>query len=224
MNLLEVKGLSAGYGKLCVLKDVNCSIAQAKVTTILGSNGAGKSTLIRSVSAQTKIFGGEIRFDGQSLLKLNTEEIFDLGISQVPEGRQVFSEMSVYENLRLGDLKKPQSVWKKNLDDIMDFFPLLTQRLKQSAGTMSGGEQQLLAIARGLVSKPRLLMLDEPSMGLAPQMVDSIFSTLRKLCHSMKLTILMAEQNMEKSLRLCDTAIYLENGEVVPVLGPNRAV
>jgi len=214
--LLEVKNLSAFYGNIEALRAIDLWARAGRITTIIGANGAGKTTLLRAISGLIPTRYGEIRYVGQDITNLEPHRIVKMGISHVPEGRQVFATMSVEENLELGAYLRSRSLRKEirsDLSFVYDVFPVLGERKGQSAGTLSGGEQQMLAIGRALMSKPRMLLLDEPSMGLAPLVIRDIFSCLRRL-HEEGLTILLVEQDAKIALSVSDYGYVMRAGKV----------
>lgn len=216
MPLLELRNLSVGYSRENVLHDVDLVLDKGEIVTLVGANGAGKSTLVRSVSGLMQARQGEILFDGKLITKLSPADRLTLGIAHVPEGRQIFLGMTVAENLGLGGYgaanrsKENEAV---RLDWVCDLFPILRERLTHTAGNFSGGQQQLLAIARGLMSAPRVLILDEPSLGVAPLLVAEIFQMIEKL-RDEGLSILLAEQNARQALAIADRGYVFENGRV----------
>lgn len=214
--MLEIKNLSAGYTEVAVLKDVSVEVDAGQFVSIVGPNGAGKSTLFKTISGTVDAMGGSIRFDGEDLLKVEPSRRAHHGIAHVPEGRQVFPSLSVLENLEMGAITKAGAArWKENLEQIYNWFPVLKERANQPAGTLSGGEQQMVAIGRGLASAPKLLMLDEPSMGLAPAIADFIFDKLMEIRRDAGLTILLVEQRVAEALQFADHGYVLETGRVV---------
>ncbi len=213
--MLRVEHVNAGYGDVQVLWDVSFNVAPNEFVVLVGANGAGKSTLMRAISSIVPVTSGQILFDGQRLDKVPPYKIVEHGIAHVPEARQLFPEMSVQENLELGSLKPPAKAKRaETMEWVFELFPRLKERRKQLAGTMSGGEQQMCAIARGLMSKPKMIMFDEPSLGLSPLLTQEIFRLARKI-HDEGLTILMVEQNVKQTLGICDRAYVLENGRIV---------
>ena len=213
--MLEVQNINSYYGKIHALKDVSISIEKGEVVTIIGANGAGKSTMLRTTSGLLKPRTGSIRLEGEDLTQLRPHEIVMKGVVQVPEGRRVFGRLTVKENLEMGaftiaDKKKNL----KNIDHVFAMFPRLKERSKQVAGTLSGGEQQMLAMGRALMSNPRVLLLDEPSMGLAPVLVDGIFDTIRQL-HAAGTTILLVEQNARMALQVASRGYVLQTGAII---------
>ena len=211
--MLEVRDMVAGYGQVEVLHGVSLDVGLGEIVALLGSNGAGKSTLNNNISGIYRPFGGSIVFEGRDICGARSEAIVDLGIIQVPEGRRVFPNMSVHENLEMGAYRRARSRRKQNIDRVATVFPRLAERFGQLAGTLSGGEQQMLAIGRSLMAEPRLLILDEPSLGLSPILVEEMFGLVRQL-HSDGLSIFLVEQNVVQSLEIADRAYVLENGKV----------
>jgi branched-chain amino acid transport system ATP-binding protein len=212
--MLEIQQLSAGYGRVEVLHAVTLSVPDRTIIGLLGPNGAGKSTLVKSISGLTHIHSGNILLDGVPIQDLSAEAIVAKGIIQVPQGRMLFPELSVEDNLHLGSYRKAaRSSYRSNLDVVESYFPILRERRRQRAGLLSGGEQQMLAVGRALMAKPRLLILDEPSLGLAPRIIDNIFETLRKI-NADGITILVAEQNAMKVLQTARTVYVLESGRI----------
>lgn len=213
--LLEVKGLESGYGALRVLHGIDMTVDEMEIVCILGNNAAGKSTLIKSVLGIVGATSGSISFDGKRIDRRKPEEIISLGIAVVPEGGQVFTELTVLENLRMGVYLKPRHALESGLDRVYALYPILAERQNQKAGLMSGGERQMLAMARALISRPRLLILDSPSMGLAPRYVHQQFDTLRRLNEEERLTVLVVEQNANMALSLSHRGYVLQQGEIV---------
>jgi branched-chain amino acid transport system ATP-binding protein len=212
--LLEVSRLSLGYGKIAAVKDISLTVTEGQVVCLIGANGAGKTTTLRGLSGLITPTQGEIRFAGQPIGGKPPHRIARAGLVHVPEGRQVFAEMSIAENLRMGGyLIGDRAVMRQRFDYCLDLFPRLRQRLTQLAGSLSGGEQQMLAIGRALMAEPRLLLLDEPSLGLAPLIVEEIFQLIAKLKQAGK-TILVVEQNAQMALDIADYAYVLESGRV----------
>ena len=211
--MLEVGALRAGYGALEVLRGVDLAVAAGEIVALLGSNGAGKSTLNNTVCGLYRPFGGTIKFDGRDIAGAPSRRIVEAGLVQVPEGRRVFPNLSVRDNLELGSYRRGKPARKQNLDKVLATFPRLQERLRQAAGTLSGGEQQMLAIGRGLMAEPRLLILDEPSLGLSPLLVEEMFALIGRL-NAEGLAILLVEQNVVQSLALAHRAYVLENGRV----------
>ncbi|MES2534677.1 MAG: ABC transporter ATP-binding protein [Pseudomonadota bacterium] len=215
VKLLEVKNVSASYGRIQALHDTSIEVAEGQVVALLGGNGAGKTTTLNVISGLVRATQGELRFDGKPITGLTSDQIVKLGIVQVPEGREVFREMTVRENLELGAyMRSDTAKIKSDMDAVLVSFPRLKERFAQKAATLSGGEQQMLAMGRSLMARPRLLMLDEPSMGLSPLLVQQIFAIVRQM-HRDGLTILLVEQNVKLALAISSYAYILENGEIV---------
>lgn len=213
--LLEVEQLCAGYGDISILHNINLSIGSGQVIALLGANGAGKTTTLRALSGMLKV-SGRIRLQGADIAGLPPERIAGLGLAHVPEGRGTFSHLSVDENLRLGAwLRRDRAGIEADRERMFGHFPRLKERLSQQAGTLSGGEQQMLAIARALMLKPRLLLLDEPSFGLAPRLVDQLFDALHMIRQQEQVSMLVVEQNAHAALALADTAYLLEHGSII---------
>ena len=213
--MLTVESLSVAYGGLTALREISLDVRAGQFVSIVGPNGAGKTTLFKAISGTVQPIGGRITFEGHDLLAVAPWQRAHFGIAHVPEGRQVFGSMSVMENLEMGG--HPQSGrrdWERNLERIFALFPILAERRGQPAGTLSGGEQQMLAIGRGIASSPRLLMLDEPSMGLAPMVADLIFERITQL-HRNGLAILLVEQRVAEAVQSCDFGYVLDTGRVV---------
>lgn len=214
-RVLEVKDIKVRYGKLQVLHGVSMLVAKGETVSVLGSNGAGKSTLMRAIMASQRVHEGRILLMGEEIHNLRTEEIVRKGIVYVPEEKMLFSPLSVEENLRLGAyVISDEKVVAENLDQVYSLFPVLRERRKQAASTLSGGEQQMVAIGRGLMSNPRILMLDEPSLGLAPLMVEEVFKTIRRL-KEQGITILLVEQNVREALEIADRGYVLQTGKII---------
>jgi branched-chain amino acid transport system ATP-binding protein len=212
--LLEVRGLVAGYGGITAIKGIDLRVGDGEIVTLIGSNGAGKSTTLRAISALVRPRSGAIAFAGQPIERRKPHEIVRLGISQVPEGRGIFSRLTVRENLQLGAFQRRDGDVSQDFDRVLALFPRLLERLSQHAGTLSGGEQQMLAIGRALMARPRLLLLDEPSMGLSPILVETIFSTISQI-RAQGATILLVEQNAALALEIADRAYVIESGSIV---------
>jgi len=212
--LLEAEGIEAHYGRIRALAGVDLHVAEGELVAIVGANGAGKTTLLRVLSGVHPASAGRVRFDGRDITRLAGHRRAALGIVQVPEGRQVWGPMSVEDNLLLGGWTRPAAERRKRLADIYDMFPRLRERRNQPAGTLSGGEQQMLAIGRALMARPRLLLMDEPSMGLAPRIVEQIFTTVERLARA-GTTILLVEQNAHAALSIADRGHVLESGRIV---------
>jgi branched-chain amino acid transport system ATP-binding protein len=211
---LHVQGLRAGYGKVPILQGVDLNVAGGEVVAVVGPNGAGKSTLLKTICGLIRPYSGQVLFDGRDLAGHPSYHIARAGISYVPEGGRLFPNMTVRENLLMGAFATPENLKTSLVDEIYALFPILAERGKQFAATLSGGEKQMLAISRGLVSSPKLLMLDEPSLGIAPKLVEEIYERL----HALKqkgLTVLLVEQNTNFALELADRAYVLENGRIV---------
>ncbi len=212
MALLEVKNLQVYYGVIQALKDISFEVNEGEIVTLIGANGAGKTTTMQSIMGLIHAKSGEVIYDGQNIVGMPTQKIVRLGMSQVPEGRRVFAELNVYENLMMGAyINKDRAQIKRDLEEIYTLFPRLKERRTQMAGMLSGGEQQMLAMGRALMSHPRLLMLDEPSMGLAPILVSQVFDMIKHL-NETGTTILLVEQNAEKALSIADRAYVMETG------------
>ena len=212
-TLLQVKDLQVYYGSIHAVKGVSFAVREGEIVTLIGANGAGKSTVLNTVSGLLHPQSGSVIFDGHDLHGVPPHKIVKRGLAQVPEGRHVFLEMTVEENLEMGAYTQPSSSIQAGIEDVYRRFPRLAERHKQVAGTLSGGEQQMLAMGRALMSRPRLLMLDEPSMGLAPILVQQIFDIIREL-HAAGTTILLVEQNAQAALSVADRAYVLETGSI----------
>lgn len=215
MALLEVKGLEVYYGVIQALKGIDFEVNEGEIVTLIGANGAGKTTTMQSVIGLIPPKVGTVSFEGKEITHLPCHKIVSLGMSQVPEGRRVFQELTVYQNLLMGAyIQKDKKAIKEDIEKIYARFPRLEERKNQIAGTLSGGEQQMLAMGRALMSRPKLLMLDEPSMGLSPLLVDEVFTIIKDL-NKEGTTVLLVEQNAGKSLAISDRAYVLENGRIV---------
>jgi branched-chain amino acid transport system ATP-binding protein len=213
--VLTLSAVSASYGSVPAIGDISIDIGEGEAVGLLGANGAGKSTTLRAISGLMRLTAGAITFLGTSIAALPPYKIAELGIAHVPEGRQVFPEMTVQENLEIGAyVPRAKAVRGQTLDLVFSIFPVLAERRRQLAGTMSGGEQQMLAVGRGLMLKPRLLMLDEPSLGLAPVMTDITFQKIQEI-HAMGTAILLVEQNVARALTLVQRAYVLESGKII---------
>ena len=212
--LLKVTGVRTFYGAIEALRGVDVEVAEGEIVTLIGSNGAGKSTLLMTICGNPRARAGEIRFADQDISRLRTWDIVRLGIAQTPEGRRIFPRMTVLENLQMGAVANPAVDFEDGVRRAFELFPVLGRRRNQSGGTLSGGEQQMLAIARALISQPRLLLLDEPSLGLAPRLARQIFAVLREINRSSGTTIFLVEQNAYHALRLCHRGYVLANGLV----------
>lgn len=213
--MLRVEGVSVFYGKACALSEVGLEVAPGELVTLLGSNGAGKSTLLKTISGLLRPTSGMIRFDGAPLHELPSHKIVGKGVIHVPEGREIFPDLTVQENLQMGAFLRRDTDAERDMERVFALFPRLRERLEQRAGTLSGGEAQMLAIGRGLLSAPRLLMLDEPSLGLAPVVRDDIFQVIRQIHREQGMTLLLVEQNARMALSISSRAYILENGRVV---------
>jgi branched-chain amino acid transport system ATP-binding protein len=212
--VLALSDVTAGYGSIPAVRDISIAVGEGEAVGLLGANGAGKSTTLRAISGLVRVSAGTITFLGRNINSLPPYEIAELGIAHVPEGRQVFPELTVKENLEIGAyVPKAKAERSRTLDLVFNIFPVLAERRKQLAGTMSGGEQQMLAVGRGLMMKPRLLMLDEPSLGLAPVITDTTFEKIQEI-HAMGTAILLVEQNVARALALVQRAYVLESGKV----------
>ena len=213
--MLSISNVETFYGNIQALRGVNVKVNSGEIVSLIGSNGAGKSTLLMTISGVNKAATGEIKFNDKNIESLPPHDIVNLGISQVPEGRRIFSRLSVEDNLRLGASSNDKG---KNFDndvkDVYDLFPVLKDRLSQRGGTLSGGEQQMLAIGRALMAKPKMLLLDEPSLGIAPKLVNQIFVAIKNINKEKKVTIFLVEQNAKKALELADRGYVLVNGNV----------
>ena len=211
--MLEIRGLRAGYGSVEILRGIDLDVGQGEIVAVLGSNGVGKSTLNNNISALYRPFAGTIRFKGQDLVGLRSSEIVRRGVIHVPEGRRVFPNLNVRENLELGALVRGKPNRARNMERVTAIFPRLKERFGQSAGTLSGGEQQMLAIGRGLMSEPELLIMDEPSLGLAPLLVQEMFELIQTI-HREGQSILLMEQNAVQTLAIAHRGYIIENGVV----------
>jgi len=218
--MLKIKNINTYYGQVHALKNVSLHVNAGEIVSLIGANGAGKTTILNSLSAITPPRDGEVLFEGFSLGNLSPDRIVEMGISQVPEGRQVFKDFSVADNLELGAYlrfrgREGRAVIKNDIEDMFTLFPQLATRRKQMAGTLSGGEQQMLAIGRALMAKPKLLLLDEPSMGLAPLVVQEIFRVITALREERGTSVLLVEQNAKAALKIADRGYVLETGKVI---------
>ena len=212
--MLEIKDLHVSYGGIQALRGVSLNVPDGKIVTLIGANGAGKSTLMRTISGLVKAQSGSILWNGQELLGKPIDQIVASGIAMSPEGRRVFADLTVLENLKIGAyLRKDKAETEKDLEWVYSLFPRLKERRNQKAGTLSGGEQQMLAMGRALMSHPKTILMDEPSMGLSPKLVKEIFSIIRKL-HEQGITILLVEQNAKMALSIADRAYVLETGRI----------
>ncbi|MEJ0071493.1 MAG: ABC transporter ATP-binding protein [Pseudomonadota bacterium] len=222
--MLAIDGLTVAYGGLFALSEVSLAVEAGQFVAIVGPNGAGKTTLFKAISGTVKPVSGRITYEGEDLLAVAPARRAHLGIAHVPEGRQVFSALTVFENLEMGAQPAAgRASWKRNIERIFALFPVLAERRAQLAGTLSGGEQQMLAIGRGLASSPKLLLLDEPSMGLAPSIADLIFERIGEIHRDDKVTILLVEQRVAEALESCDHGYVLETGRVA-LEGPHESL
>jgi branched-chain amino acid transport system ATP-binding protein len=212
--LLQLEDVHTYYGHIHALKGISLEVNRGEVVTLIGTNGAGKSTTLRTISGLARPRTGSVKLDGETINNLPPHKITALGVGHVPEGRRIFPRLSVRENLEIGAFSVPSHLVEPRIEANLVLFPRLRERLAQMGGTLSGGEQQMLAIARGLVSEPRILLLDEPSMGLAPVLVDSIFEIIKEL-HTKGTTILLVEQNARMALQVADRGYILQSGEIV---------
>ncbi len=214
--MLKIDGIDVYYGDIPILRDISFTVAEGEMVCMVGSNGVGKTTLIKTISGLIRPEKGSIFFESKRIERARTDEIVEKGLVQVPEGRKLFGKLTVWENLELGGINgraKPRR--RETMAQIFHLFPVLEERKSQRAGTLSGGEQQMLCIGRSLMALPRLLMLDEPSLGLAPRLIKEIFDTIRDLNQSEKMTILLVEQNLKASLQMSHRGYVLENGRIV---------
>ena len=213
MAMLEVNGINVYYGSIHAIKDISFEVNAGEIVTLIGANGAGKSTTLQTVSGLLRSKTGSITFNGKNLGGIPAHKIVSMGIAHVPEGRRIFQQMTVEENIEMGAYTRPGSEYAERVENVFNHFPRLKERRKQIAGTLSGGEQQMLAMGRALMSRPKLIMLDEPSMGLAPILVEQIFDIIKEL-HKAGTTILLVEQNAEMALKIADRAYVLESGRI----------
>ena len=214
MALLEVKNIKVYYGNINAIKDISFEVNEGEIVTLIGANGAGKSSILNTVAGLIKPKSGEIIFDGQGIIGLPAHKIVSKGMALCPEGTRIFQQLSVKENLEMGSYTRPANEVSESIEKVYELFPRLKERYKQIAGTLSGGEQQMLAMGRALMSKPRLMMLDEPSMGLAPILVEQIFDIINNL-HKSGTTILLVEQNAQMALSIADRGYVMETGRIV---------
>jgi branched-chain amino acid transport system ATP-binding protein len=213
--MLKISNVETFYGKIQALRGVDIDVNSGEIVSLIGSNGAGKSTLLMTISGVNKARTGEIVFEGKNIEKYDAHNIVDLGIAQVPEGRRIFSRLTVEENLRLGaHANEKGKHFNTDIKEVYDLFPVLNDRKSQRGGTLSGGEQQMLAIGRALMNRPKVLLLDEPSLGIAPKLVNQIFLAIKNINKEKKVTIFLVEQNAKKALELADRAYVLVNGKV----------
>lgn len=212
--MLEIKNLNVFYGSIHALHDINFYVNEGEIVSLIGANGAGKTTTLHTITGLLKASSGEVILNGTNLLNMNPSKIVTLGMAHVPEGRQIFAQMTVKENLELGAFIRKDKHIESDIEDIYKRFPRLKERYKQNAGTLSGGEQQMLAIGRAMMSKPKILLMDEPSMGLSPMLVKNIFSIIEELNKS-GITILLVEQNAKMALSIATRAYVIETGNIV---------
>ncbi len=214
--MLRLENVQAGYGNILAIKDVNLEITQGEIITLIGANGAGKSTTLMSISGVVPIRAGRISFKDQDIHRKEPDEIVRMGICQVPEGRHIFPQLTVQENLDMGAfLRKDKKEIKQDIDYVFSLFPILAERRGQDGGTLSGGEQQMLAMSRALMARPQLLLLDEPSMGLAPLVIKQIFEIIKQINIENNTTIFLVEQNANQALHIADRGYVIENGKIV---------
>ena len=211
--MLKVESISASYGAIVALENVSLEVPNGKIVALLGANGAGKSTTLNCISSMVRLKTGRITFNDQLIAGLSPDEVVSRGIVQVPEGREIFPDLSISDNLLVGTWLRRKSDSKADFDRVFELFPRLKERLKQDAGTLSGGEQQMLMIGRAIMAKPKILLLDEPSLGLSPVLIESIFEVIQQL-NEQGTTILLVEQNTRMALSVCHYAYVLENGEI----------
>ena len=213
--MLQVSGIHTFYGNIQALKGIDLEVRQGEIVTLIGANGAGKTTLLMTVCGNPRAARGQIVFEGQDITRKPTFEIVHMGIAQSPEGRRIFPRMTVLENLQMGATTAAEDHFQEDLEQAFELFPILKERTNQRGGTLSGGEQQMLAIARALMSRPRLLLLDEPSLGLAPMIVKQIFSVIERINKEQGMTVLLVEQNAFHALRLAHRGYVMANGQIV---------
>jgi len=213
--MLNISKVETFYGNIQALRSVDVKVNDGEIVALIGSNGAGKSTLLMTISGVNKAATGDILFDSKSIVNMPPHDIVNLGISQVPEGRRIFSRLTVEDNLRLGaSVNEKGKNFDQDSKDVYDLFPVLKDRLSQRGGTLSGGEQQMLAIGRAMMARPRVLLLDEPSLGIAPKLVNQIFSSIKNINKEKKVTVFLVEQNAKKALELADRGYVLVNGKI----------
>ena len=213
--MLNISKVETFYGNIQALRTVDVKVNDGEIVALIGSNGAGKSTLLMTISGVNKAATGEIVFDNKSIVNMPPHDIVNLGISQVPEGRRIFSRLTVEDNLRLGaSVNEKGKNFDQDSKDVYDLFPVLKDRLSQRGGTLSGGEQQMLAIGRAMMARPRVLLLDEPSLGIAPKLVNQIFESIKNINKEKKVTVFLVEQNAKKALELADRGYVLVNGKI----------
>ncbi|MBN2186649.1 MAG: ABC transporter ATP-binding protein [Dehalococcoidia bacterium] len=216
MAQLEIKKLRSGYGTIPILHDISLQVEQGEIIAVIGSNGAGKTTLVRTISGLIEPLSGEIIFNGESITRMPPHKVVATGVAQVPEGRQLFNFLTVEENLMMGsNIAEARAHRKESLELVLSLFPVLAERKDQEAGTLSGGEQQMLATARGMMARPSLLMMDEPSWGLAPMLTKELFEVIERVNKEVGTTIMLVEQNVFKALSIANHAYVLERGNVV---------
>ena len=220
--MLKIENVVAGYGHITALKSINLEVPQGSIVSLIGANGAGKSTTMRSIMGLVKPTEGRITFEGRDITSMKTHDIVKSGISLVPEGRQILQDMSVYENLEMGAYIRKDAEINDDIKKVFKRFPILDERSYQLGGTLSGGQQQMLAIGRALMARPKLLLLDEPSMGLAPLVVNEIFEVIKEISAE-GTTVLLVEQNVRQALKIADYAYVLETGKIV-LLGPAEEI
>lgn len=214
--MLRLEGVSAGYGHIRALKDVSLRVAEGEIVTLIGANGAGKTTTLMAVSGVVPLMAGRITFQGRPIHGLRPEIITGLGISHVPEGRRIFQRLTVMENLDMGAyLRRDRKIVKQDLEHVFDLFPILKSRRRQAGGTLSGGEQQMLAISRALMARPRLMLLDEPSLGLAPIIIRRIFAIIQKINQEDGTTVFLVEQNANQALKISHRGYVMETGRIL---------
>jgi branched-chain amino acid transport system ATP-binding protein len=215
-SILRVEGLYSGYGELPVLEDIHLEVGHGEIVSVVGANGAGKTTLLLTIGGHLRAHAGSVHFDGQDITRLPAHGAAEHGLVMVPEGGRLFPFMTVLENLELGAYhKKARAQMAQTLDEVLTLFPILAERRGQLAGRLSGGERQMCAVARAMMALPKLLMLDEPSLGLAPIMVDKVFEMVQALVKSKNLSVLLVEQNVGNALRLCERGCILDHGRIV---------
>ena len=220
--MLNISKVETFYGNIQALKGVDVKVNDGEIVALIGSNGAGKSTLLMTISGVNKAATGEILFDNKSIVNMPPHDIVNLGISQVPEGRRIFARLTVEDNLRLGaSVNEKGKNFDQDSKDVYDLFPVLKDRLSQRGGTLSGGEQQMLAIGRAMMARPSMLLLDEPSLGIAPKLVNQIFSSIKNINKEKKVTVFLVEQNAKKALELADRGYVLVNGKI-SLEGPGK--
>ena len=215
-TVLDISGLHSSYGMIKAIKDINIHVDKGELVSLLGANGAGKSTLLKSIIGMVHIESGSVKYQGEELVGRKSHEIIPMGISIVPEGRKIFADATVMENLAIGSYTRAadKALDQKILDQVFEFFPRLAERKGQMGGTLSGGEQQMLAFSSGMMGLPKLLIMDEPSLGLAPNIVDNIFSIAKEVAQESGLTIILVEQDVRKALRIANRGYVIENGQI----------